>query len=160
MWKLTQSKGRLLQSVQDRGTQGGNQTVDELHMDHWEKLKILSAAAAAVIIPLVLAYLGNQYTSALKERELQQLREEFKARDQREAAEVEQRQREKESRQQADLENQKQRQVEEYEQRRVAVQEQIEREVRENTEPDDTEKEIQTEINRLMTLWDQDNPPP
>ncbi len=40
-------------------------------MNSWEKLKIISGLIAAVIIPLVIAYIGNTYTSAIKERELQ-----------------------------------------------------------------------------------------
>jgi len=37
----------------------------------WERLKILSGAVAAVVIPVVVAYVGNEYSTALKERELQ-----------------------------------------------------------------------------------------
>jgi len=40
-------------------------------MSFWEKLGPISAAIAAVVIPLVLAYIGNNYTAAIKEREIQ-----------------------------------------------------------------------------------------
>lgn len=40
-------------------------------MDFWERLKIGSGVIAAVVIPLALAYIGNKYSSAIKERELQ-----------------------------------------------------------------------------------------
>ena len=39
--------------------------------DRLNLLKTLSAASAALVIPIALAYIGNQYTSALKEREIQ-----------------------------------------------------------------------------------------
>jgi hypothetical protein len=40
-------------------------------MSFWDKLTPISAAIAAVVVPLVLAYVGNSYTAAIKERELQ-----------------------------------------------------------------------------------------
>jgi hypothetical protein len=40
-------------------------------MSFWDKLTPISAAIAAVVIPLVVAYVGNSYTAAMKERELQ-----------------------------------------------------------------------------------------
>ncbi len=40
-------------------------------MDGWEKLKILSGAFAALVIPIAAVWIGNTYSAALKERELQ-----------------------------------------------------------------------------------------
>ncbi len=40
-------------------------------MGSWEKLKIAAGAASAVIIPVVLLIVGNNYSTAIKERELQ-----------------------------------------------------------------------------------------
>jgi hypothetical protein len=40
-------------------------------METWEKLKALSAVLAAVVIPVVVLIVGNNYTAAIKERELQ-----------------------------------------------------------------------------------------
>lgn len=40
-------------------------------MNGWEKLKILSGAFAAVVIPVAAIWIGNTYSAALKERELQ-----------------------------------------------------------------------------------------
>ena len=37
----------------------------------WAKLDVLSKILAAVLIPIVLAVIGNQYSTAIKERELQ-----------------------------------------------------------------------------------------
>jgi hypothetical protein len=37
----------------------------------WEKVKLGSAAVAAIVVPVVLADVGNIYTTAMKERELQ-----------------------------------------------------------------------------------------
>lgn len=39
--------------------------------DIWEKAKTISSIASAIVIPLVLLWVGNGYTTALKERELQ-----------------------------------------------------------------------------------------
>ena len=39
--------------------------------DSWEKAKTISSIASAVVIPLALLWVGNGYTTALKERELQ-----------------------------------------------------------------------------------------
>lgn len=41
------------------------------HPDAWEKAKTASSIASAIVIPLVLLWIGNGFTSALKERELQ-----------------------------------------------------------------------------------------
>ncbi len=40
-------------------------------MNIWEKLKIVSGLIAAVIVPVVIAYVGNNYSSAIKDKELQ-----------------------------------------------------------------------------------------
>lgn len=40
-------------------------------MDPWEKLKALSGAIAAVVLPVVLLVVGNNFSAATKERELQ-----------------------------------------------------------------------------------------
>lgn len=40
-------------------------------MEKWEKFKIFSGSLAAVLIPLALAFIGNGYSQALKEREMQ-----------------------------------------------------------------------------------------
>src|SRR5262245_59200715 len=40
-------------------------------MDSWEKTKTLSSIACAVVIPVVLLVVGNRFSTALKERELQ-----------------------------------------------------------------------------------------
>lgn len=40
-------------------------------MNTWEKLKVSGAVIAAVLIPVVLAVLGNRYTQAIKEREVE-----------------------------------------------------------------------------------------
>jgi hypothetical protein len=40
-------------------------------MERWEKLKALSGIIAAIIIPIVILLVGNQYSEAVKERELQ-----------------------------------------------------------------------------------------
>ncbi len=40
-------------------------------MNVWERLKVLSAATAAVLIPVVLGVIGNRYTQAIKEREVE-----------------------------------------------------------------------------------------
>ena len=37
----------------------------------WAKLDVLSKILAALAIPIILAYIGNQYSTAIKERELQ-----------------------------------------------------------------------------------------
>lgn len=37
----------------------------------WEKLKVVSNAAAIVIIPLVIAFLGNLFSQSMKEKEIQ-----------------------------------------------------------------------------------------
>src|SRR5687767_2358715 len=38
---------------------------------NWEKLKIISNASSIVIIPLVIAFLGNLYSKSTKEKEIQ-----------------------------------------------------------------------------------------
>jgi len=38
-------------------------------MNFFEKLKIVSASFAAVVIPIVIAFLGNQYSQAIKDKE-------------------------------------------------------------------------------------------
>lgn len=43
----------------------------EERSSNWEKLRAISAIIAAVVIPIVVAVVGNMYTSALKEREIQ-----------------------------------------------------------------------------------------
>ena len=40
-------------------------------MDGWEKLKILSGVASVIVIPIVLLVIGNDFSAATKERELQ-----------------------------------------------------------------------------------------
>ncbi|MFK8328427.1 hypothetical protein M2D63_000205 [Pseudomonas sp. BJa5] len=40
-------------------------------IDPWEKLKAISSVIAAVVIPLAVAWVGNSYSTALKEREVQ-----------------------------------------------------------------------------------------
>ncbi|EPW5502306.1 TPA: hypothetical protein RQK06_004283 [Vibrio vulnificus] len=40
-------------------------------MENWEKLRITSSAIAAIVIPIVLLFVGNEFTTATKERELQ-----------------------------------------------------------------------------------------
>ena len=40
-------------------------------MDPWEKLKAITGGVSAVIIPIVLLWVGNIYSAALKERELE-----------------------------------------------------------------------------------------
>lgn len=40
-------------------------------MEGWEKLKVAAGAASAVIIPIVLLVVGNNYSAAIKERELE-----------------------------------------------------------------------------------------
>jgi predicted chitinase len=40
-------------------------------VDVWERAKIISSIASAVVIPLVLLWVGDGFTSAIKERELQ-----------------------------------------------------------------------------------------
>jgi fumarate reductase subunit D len=40
-------------------------------MENWEKAKTISSIVAAVIIPVVLLLVGNQFPAAIKERELQ-----------------------------------------------------------------------------------------
>lgn len=40
-------------------------------MNVWEKLKVISGFIAAVLVPIVVAYTGDIYSSAIKERELQ-----------------------------------------------------------------------------------------
>ena len=44
---------------------------ESLKMSGWEKLKILSNAFAAVIIPLAVAWTGYEYTQSISEREIQ-----------------------------------------------------------------------------------------
>lgn len=39
--------------------------------DSWEKAKTISSIISAIVIPMVLAWIGHGFTSALKERELQ-----------------------------------------------------------------------------------------
>lgn len=41
------------------------------YMNNWEKLKISSVAVATVVIPVAIAFVGQEYSAALKERELQ-----------------------------------------------------------------------------------------
>ncbi|MEO5563890.1 MAG: hypothetical protein ABIR18_10660 [Chitinophagaceae bacterium] len=38
---------------------------------NWEKVKIISTTASIVIIPLVIAFLGNLYSKSIKEKEIQ-----------------------------------------------------------------------------------------
>ena len=38
----------------------------------WERLKIVSTVLGTVLIPLVIAYASNEYTSAIKQREIGQ----------------------------------------------------------------------------------------
>jgi len=45
--------------------------VSKVTIDTWEKAKIISTIVSAVVIPLVLIWIGNGFTSSLKERELQ-----------------------------------------------------------------------------------------
>ncbi|ULN63143.1 hypothetical protein MID13_09380 [Vibrio gigantis] len=40
-------------------------------MENWEKLRVTSSVIAAVVIPIVLLFVGNEFTTATKERELQ-----------------------------------------------------------------------------------------
>lgn len=40
-------------------------------MDNWEKIKISSGAIAAILIPIIIVYVGNSYSTAIKEREVQ-----------------------------------------------------------------------------------------
>lgn len=40
-------------------------------IDPWEKLKALSSVIAAIVIPIVVAWVGNGFAKALKEREIQ-----------------------------------------------------------------------------------------
>ena len=39
-------------------------------MNSWDKLKAVSAAVAAVFIPMVLVFVGQEYSQAIKEREV------------------------------------------------------------------------------------------
>lgn len=39
--------------------------------NNWEKLKVISTTASIVIIPLVIAFLGNLYSKSIKEKEIQ-----------------------------------------------------------------------------------------
>jgi len=53
---------------------GGNMPEPESHAgktDPWEKLKAISSVIAAVVIPLAVAWVGNGFSTALKEREIQ-----------------------------------------------------------------------------------------
>ena len=40
-------------------------------MSIWDKLKVISAVLASVLVPLILGVVGHRYTQALKEREVQ-----------------------------------------------------------------------------------------
>ena len=40
-------------------------------MNNWEKAKIIFIGLASILIPLVLGFVGNEYSSSIKERELQ-----------------------------------------------------------------------------------------
>jgi hypothetical protein len=40
-------------------------------MNGWEKAKNISVMISAVVIPVVVLVIGNSYTSAIKEREVQ-----------------------------------------------------------------------------------------
>lgn len=40
-------------------------------MDGWERFKTIATAISVIAIPVVVAWLGNNYTSAIKEREIQ-----------------------------------------------------------------------------------------
>lgn len=44
---------------------------ESLKMSGWEKLKIISNAFAAVIIPIAVAWIGYEYTQSISEREIQ-----------------------------------------------------------------------------------------
>ena len=39
------------------------------HKDQWDKLKIVSGLIASLLVPIVIAFVGNEYSSALKESE-------------------------------------------------------------------------------------------
>jgi hypothetical protein len=40
-------------------------------MNNWEKLKIITTLVATIIIPVVIGFTGNDYTRAIKEREIE-----------------------------------------------------------------------------------------
>ena len=40
-------------------------------MDTWEKAKTLSSIVSAIVLPIVLLWVGNNFNKAIKERELQ-----------------------------------------------------------------------------------------
>lgn len=40
-------------------------------MDPWEKFKVITTSLSVIIIPVVLGYIGNIYTQATKEKEIQ-----------------------------------------------------------------------------------------
>lgn len=46
-------------------------TVSKGTTDPWEKAKVISTILSAIVIPVVLIWIGNSFTSSLKERELQ-----------------------------------------------------------------------------------------
>ena len=43
--------------------------MENVQKDKWDKLKISSAFVAAVLVPIVIAFAGNEYSSAIKESE-------------------------------------------------------------------------------------------
>jgi len=40
-------------------------------MDPWEKFKVITTSLSVIIIPIVLGYIGNIYTQATKQKEIQ-----------------------------------------------------------------------------------------
>lgn len=40
-------------------------------MDFWEKFKAITTSISVIIIPIVIGYIGNIYTQATKEKEIQ-----------------------------------------------------------------------------------------
>jgi hypothetical protein len=53
---------------ENKSEEGANISRDNLM---WERAKIVSTIISALIIPVVIGFVGNYYTSAIKERELQ-----------------------------------------------------------------------------------------
>jgi hypothetical protein len=52
-------------------TSGNSLSAHRNNVDAWERAKSVSSIASAVVIPVVLLWVGNSFTSAIKERELQ-----------------------------------------------------------------------------------------
>jgi len=50
-------------------------TVSKGTTDPWEKAKVISTIISAIVIPVVLIWIGNGFTSSLKERELRKYRD-------------------------------------------------------------------------------------